>query len=102
MLVSIIAMAAMSCAVENTLPTMTIAPTIAITETFMPMATIRSMPTMCVTAEEGLWVRTLPDAEAPLARPKALLHSECVTVYEMRNGWARIGEGEWVNAGFLH
>ena len=80
------------------LPIMTTAPV----TTMTPKVTITPLPTMCVMAEEGLWVRTEPDAEAPLARPRALLNGECVMVYEIRNGWARIGLGEWVNADYLN
>lgn len=55
--------------------------------------------TMYVTANTGLNVRT--GAGTSYRVIKALPKGTKVTVYEENNGWARIGDGQWVSAQYL-
>ena len=52
-----------------------------------------------VIAKIGLNVRTGPSTEYSIIR--ALPYGTEVTVYEERDGWVRIGDGEWVCASYL-
>ena len=54
---------------------------------------------MYVTANSGLNVRA--GAGTGYSIVKALAKNSQVTVYEMSNGWARIGNGQWVSAAYL-
>lgn len=54
---------------------------------------------MYVTAKTGLNVRTGIGTSYSIIR--TLPTGAQVTVYEMSNGWARIGSGEWVSAAYL-
>ena len=54
---------------------------------------------MYVSANIGLNVRT--GAGTSYRIIKALPKGTKVTVYEEKNGWARIGDGQWVSAQYL-
>ena len=54
---------------------------------------------MYVTAKSGLNVRSGAGTNYPVIR--AIPYGAQVTVYEMSNGWARIGSGEWCSATYL-
>ena len=58
-----------------------------------------STKTMYVTPSAGLNVRT--GAGISYRKIKALPKGTKVTVYEEKNGWARIGDGQWVSAQYL-
>ena len=55
---------------------------------------------MTVTAKIGLNVRTGPSTDYSIIT--ALPCGAKVTVYEEREGWARIGDGQWVCAQYLN
>ena len=58
-----------------------------------------SYPTKYVTANGGLNVRA--GAGTNYKKVKALPKGAKVTVYETRNGWSRIGNGQWVSSRYL-
>ena len=55
--------------------------------------------TMMVTAERGLNVRTGASKDTKWIR--TMKKGTKVTVYETKNGWARIGSGEWCSMAYL-
>ena len=58
-----------------------------------------STKTMYVTPSAGLNVRT--GAGTSYRKIKALSQGTKVTVYEGKNGWSRIGDGQWVSSEYL-
>ena len=58
-----------------------------------------SAKTMYVTPDSGLNVRT--GAGTSYRIIKALTKGTKVTVYEEKNGWSRIGDGQWVSSQYL-
>ena len=56
-------------------------------------------PTKYVTANGGLNVRA--GASTNYKKVKALPKGAKVTVYETKNGWSRIGNGQWVSSRYL-
>ena len=58
-----------------------------------------SYPTKYVTASSGLNVRS--GAGIGYRKIRAIPRGAKVTVYETRNGWSRIGNGEWVSSAYI-